>query len=391
MTAFNSFIRVVKRECLRILTSKVLIFTTIIGPILALLLVQWLFSAGVVRDLPLVVVDADQTPLSRRIIRMADATPIANVDYKVPDMKQAQAIMNKGKADAILVIPEHTERNIFKGTNANVALYINNTNLVKGGALKSGLYQSLATVSYGIKFQSYLRKGQTDYTAMQSVQPVRMSSHLLFNPFGNYSYFLALGLLPVMLTVFIFLGSVYALGMELKTGTAKQLLETANQRTGAAIGGKMFPYFVLFVVQAMVMNIILFKYQGTPLKGSIAIIVISEMLLILAYQMLSVLFLYLTTNLRLSLSLGSAFSMMALTFSGLTFPSMAMPTIAKIFSWVFPYTPWLNVFMGQSLRGTPMLESIFPLLLLLLFFLLGVLTFPGMKLRLSDPAYWGKE
>lgn len=387
----SPLIAVIRREILRISSSYVLLFTTLIAPVSVFLLVQWMFSAGVIRDLPISIVDMDQSSLSRKITHMVDATPVASVKYKSRSLEEAQSLMNRGKAEAILVIPANMYKDILSGKAPNMALYINNTNLVKGGTLKSGLYKTLATVSAGIKVQTYQKKGATEYMAMEKALPIKTDVHILFNPFGSYAYFLALGLLPMMLTVFAFLGSVYALGIELKDGTAGELMQTAHNDVITAITGKFFPYTLLYLINAMVMNLILFKGQDTPLHGNLLVILISELMLIVAYQAIAILFLNITANLRLSLSLGSAYTMMALTFSGLTFPSMAMPMVAKVFSYIFPYTPWLKIFLSQTLRGEPVAETFWPMALLLLYFLTGVASFPGIKQKLINPLKWGKD
>lgn len=386
----SPFLTVIKRELNRIASSKVLIFSTLLGPIIAFLLVQWIFSSGVVRDIPISVVDNDQTSTSRKVTRMIEATPIAKVVKHSGNLSEAKLMMENGQVEAILVLPDELEKAIYRGEAKEVALYINNTNLVVGGNLKSGLYQTLATVSAGIKMQMLMKKGASEYQAIQQVMPVGLNTHMLFNPFGNYAYFLALGLLPVLLTVFTFLGSLYALGMELKDGSAHELMLAANNNIKLALLGKFLPYTFLFFCNAMCMNLILFKVLGTPLNGSLPMILFSEFMLIICYQALAILFLNLTSNLRLSLSLGSAFTMMALTFSGLTFPSMAMPVVAKGFSYLFPYTFWLKVFMGQSLRGEPIQLTLFPLGIMLIFIATGVLSFYGIKQKLINPLKWGK-
>jgi hypothetical protein len=108
-------------------------------------------------------------------------------------------------------------------------------------------------------------------------------------------------------------------------------MQRASNSPVVAITGKLLPYTFLFMVNIMLMNTIIFKVLGTPLNGSLGMIIFSEFLLVAAYQSMAILFLNLTANLRLTLSLGSAYTMMALTFSGLTFPALAMPLIAKMF------------------------------------------------------------
>jgi len=387
----TSLFKVVRRETRRIADSWVLLFTTMIAPVSAFLIIIWLFSDGVVRDLPVAVVDMDHTAFSMKVTRLIDATPVCKVMWRVGSTDEAKRMMDAGKIDAIVVLPTELERKVLNNGSPAIAVYINNTNVVKGGALKSGLYTTLSTISAGVKVQVAIKKGQTPSQAIEKARPVKVNVHLLFNPFGNYSYFLVLGLLPLLAVVFIFLGSVYALGMELKEGTAGKLISLAQNNVTVALIGKMFPYTFLFFMDIMVMNIFLMKTLGTPVHGSLFLILASEILLIISYQLLAVLFLKLTANLRLSLSLGSAYTMMALTFSGLTFPSMAMPLIAKLFSLIFPYTFWLQIFMSQTLRGEPITEVVFPFLAFIPFILGGILAFPGMKRKLTHHKYWFRE
>jgi len=387
----TSLFKVIRRETRRIAGSWVLIFTTMIAPIIAFLAIIWLFSDGVVRDLPVAVVDMDHTAYSSRVTRMIDATPVCNVMWRLSSPDEARRMMDAGKIEAIVVLPTDLERKILNNGAPAIAVYINNTNVVKGGALKSGLFTTLSTISAGVKVQVAIKKGQSPVQAIEKARPVKVNAHLLFTPFGNYAYFLVLGLLPLLAVVFIFLGSVYALGMELREGTAGELITLANNKISVALLGKMLPYTLLFFMDMMIMNIILMKTLGTPIRGNLFLILVSEILLIISYQLLAVLFLKITANLRLSLSLGSAYTMMALTFSGLTFPSMAMPLMAKMFSLLFPYTFWLQIFMSQTLRGEPITEVAIPFLAFIPFILGGILAFPGMKRKLSHPKYWFRE
>lgn len=387
----SAFAKVLKREINRISKNWILLFLSLGAPLIAYLTIMWMFTEGVVREVPISIVDLDNTSLSRNIIRQIEATPAATIVFSSASLAEAKTAMEKGKIDAIIVIPETTEKMILLGRSSYVALYINNTNVVKGGVLKAGLYKTLSTISVGIKIQTNFKKGYTQKQAIARAVPLKLNTHLLFNPYTNYSYFLTLGLLPLMAIVFIFLGSIYALGQELKEGTAGDLLKTAENSVTVAITGKFLPYTILYFGNIMVMNLILFSVLGTPLKGSLFAILLSEFLLVIAYQLLAVLFLNFTANMRFSLSLGSAYTMMALTFSGLTFPSMGMPLFAKIFSCIFPYTFWLKILVSQSLRNEPIIEILPQLLILLLFIILGILSFKGMKTKLRDSKYWGRD
>ena len=97
-----------------------------------------------------------------------------------------------------------------------------------------------------------------------------------------------------------------------------------------------------------------------------------------------------TINLRLALSLGSAYSMMGITFSGLTFPLEAMPKTAQIFAALFPFTWWEKLLISQSLRGAPITNALPYICYILAFQLLAFCFLSVYKRHLSNPKYWGK-
>jgi ABC-2 type transport system permease protein len=387
--ANTALYKVIDREIKRFLDSRVMPFITLAAPLIAFLLILGIFSAGVIRKQPVIVVDNDNTSLSRMVSRAIDATPAASVT-RINSISDARERMNTGKCEAIVVIDRDFEKEVFKGTFKGIPVYINNTNSVLGGSLKSAIYRSLTTLSTGIKVQFYMKKGASMEQAKDKALPVMLNSHILFNPYANYSYFLVLALLPLMINVVTFLGTTYALGIELKEGTAGEWLRLADNNIYTALAGKLIPYTLLFMINVMVMNIIIFVVLGTPIRGSLLLILVSEIVFVIAYQFLAILFLVLTSNLRLSLSFGSAYTMMALSFSGLTFPTMSMPLVAKIFSCIFPYTFWLKVFLSQTIQGEPVSNVFTSFLILFVYIVICLFAFRGMKKRCSDSKYWGR-
>ncbi len=388
--AFRALWQVMVREYYRYLGNRTYLFVTLIGPLLSFALIIWIFYQGVPRELPVALVDLDQTPLSRKIARMADATPIARLSAKFTSTDEAFSAMKKGLADAVFIIPEGCERQVMLGEQVSVILCLNNANVLKGGLITSGLSKSVMTLSAGIRIMTKTKQGQSWEQATAQAMPVMTGTHILFNPFVNYSYFLVSSLLPVMLIVFVLMGCTYATGSELKQGSGPDWLKTANGNILIALFGKLIPYTALYFMMALVMNHFLFSYMGVPLHGHLHILLVSQLLLILGYQFLSVFLTGLTANLRLSLSLAGAYTMMALTFSGLTYPLQAMPALARAFAGIFPFTYYLETFIGQALRNEPSGNALSPMLGLWAFIFLGMTMVPRMKYILSNHEYWGK-
>lgn len=386
----NPFFRVLLRETDRMSGSVISLFTTLVGPLVSFILLLSIFSEGVPRNLPVGVVDLDQSNLSRKISMFINASPEAQITMHLASEQEAYKQMQLGKIDAVIVISEGTEKSILKGGSQPVEVFINNANILKGGFLQKGIYKSLATLSGGIKLQMAMKSGLPERQARAKIQPVKLEQHILFNPFGNYSYFLLSALLPMMIVVFTLLSSVFAVGVEVREGTGPQWLAHSGGSLVVALVGKLMPYTLLLMVDAMVMNVILFVRMGTPLEGSFFLILISEAAMIITYQMLGVFLIALSANLRLSLSIASAYSMMALTFSGLTFPQFAMPAGAQVASFLFPFTYWVKIFISQAMRGEDTVKAILPLAAFLFFIMLSLCFLPRLKRILQQEKYWGK-
>jgi ABC-2 type transport system permease protein len=384
------FMDTVHRELRRMYHDRNMLFITIIGPVIAFVLLAWIFSANVPRELPVAVVDLDHTSLSRQMTRMVDATPIAQINRNFVSLEEAHAAMQEGDVDAIVFIPSGSEKNVLKGTSANIALYINNTNVLKGSLLNTGIRKALQTMSAGVKLQVQLKSGLMQDQAMSRIMPVQLRQVLLFNPFTSYSYYLTASLMPMIFVFFLLISSIYVVGIELYKGTGPRWIRTAGGNFLTAMVGKLFPYSCIFLGMAVFMDFILFNKLGMPLRGNFIAILATQLLLILAYQGMAIFLLALTSNLRLCLSLGSAYSMLGLTYSGLTFPVFAMSGFSQVFSAIFPFTYWTRLLISQSLRGEPMSQALVPMLYLIFFIVLGMLFLPLLKSVMLNRRRWGK-
>lgn len=387
----NPLLKIINREIDWMRSHWEYWFLTLVGPLIGFLLILGIFHRGVVRDIDVAVVDKDNTKISRQILRMIDASSIAKLSANCTSLYEAEQLLLEGKTNAIINIKEGLEKNILKASpDAEVVIYMNSSNILKGGLLKSGIIRAVSTFNAGVQVQIAMKKGSNFTQAIEAAVPIGLDAHVLFNPYTNYFYFLATILMPVILIVFTLIGSIYTLGYELRNGTSAAALKKANNSIVVLSVGKLLPYTILFFIQALIFNYIIFILMGVPITGNYAIIVISELLLIISYQALAIFLIGIFGNLRLSVSLGSAYSMMALTFAGLTFPEFGMPPIAQLFGRLFPLSYWLKIFLGQTLRHDPLTISMPQILYLFVFIIIGVVCMYWLKQKYTNEKFWKK-
>ncbi len=378
------------REVTRIRQNPAYRFLLFFGPLTGILLMYFIFRNSTVKEIPIAIVDKDHSTLSVKIGNAIEASPDVDVVFQSQDLYEARDYFEKGMVMAIVVIPEETEELVFNGAETSLPVYINGTNVLLAGLIQRSVLTTIRTVSGGIQLKKQMMEGKNTTDAMARVMPVNIQKHLLFNPFTNYTYFLSSAMLYLMLYLFVLLSSVYTLGNELKRGTGSELLEASGNSIRFAIGGKLAPYTLIFSAFAVFINLLLYKIEGMPLNGSFAAIFAGQFITVLTYQLLGLVFIGATINLRLALSLASAYSMMAITFSGLTFPLEGMPLAARIFATIFPFTWWEKLFISQSLHGAPVSEALIYIGYLLIFLLVSLGFMPVYKKYLGNPKYWGK-
>ena len=381
---------VMRREATRLARQPMYLVLMVILPVVSFAFFALLFGQGAIRNIPIAVLDQDNTALSRKVVQMIDETPTALVAYGIQDMAEGERLMREGKVMAIVLVPPFFEKSILSNTQTHLENYVSGTNITVNGLLSKDIQTAVTTFSAGIQLQLLMKQGLTERQAMAQLMPVRFDKHVLFNPHINYGYYLAPSFMPMMLMIFVVMTTIFAIGTELKNATARDWLQTGGDSIWAALLGKVLPITTVMFLISLVMLVINFKIVGTPLNGSLAVILVGALLFILSYQSISVLIVSLLANLRLSLSIGGGYSVLAFTFSGLTFPIMAMWEPMQWVSRIFPFTYYTDIFVDQMLRGTPWVYSLPDLGWMLLFIVLPLLCLPRLKRVATEEKFWGR-
>ncbi len=379
------------RELRRLTLQPMYFVLMFLLPLLSFAFFAVLFQKGVARDIPIAVLDQDRSTLSRKVTQMIEETPTALVAYGIQSMDEGERLMREGRISAVVQIPAFFEKNILSNSQTHIEAYISGSNITVNGLLSKDIQTAVTMFSAGIQIQLLTKQGLTERQAMAQLQPVRFDKHVLFNPYINYGYYLSPSFMPMMLLIFIVMVTVFSIGTELKNGTAREWLASADDSMGAALLGKMLPVTVIMFLLSLVMFVIIFKVVGVPLNGSFTLILTGTLLFILSYQSISVLIVSIMANLRLSLSLGGGYSVLAFTFSGLTFPIMAMYPAMRAVSKLFPFTYYTDLFVDQMLRGAPARCSLPDLGCMALFIVLPFLCLRRLRRLCTEEKFWGKS
>ena len=381
---------VVKRELRRIWQFKPYLATLTILPLCTSLFFAVIFDKGTPHKLPIVVADMDHSQLSRRVISMIDATSEICIEFECDNIPECEQMVRSGRVGAMVIIPPHFERDISGLHTTNIEAYISGTNILENGLITKGLQAAIETFSIGIQIQTLTQQGLTERQALAQAAPIRFDEHILFNPYTNYSYYLSPSFISMMILIFTMLATIFAIGSELRLSTANDWLATANGSIYKALIGKLTPTFLAMSLHAVMMFIILFEFIGVPLRGNFWILFAGCEVFILSYIAVAIFIISITADMRLAMSLGGGYSVIAFSLSGLTFPTMAMHEGMQWLGHIFPFTYFTEIIIDQALRGAPTGNSLVQISHMMIFLLLPLITLTRLNRITNDSHYWGR-
>ncbi|MFN7987313.1 MAG: ABC transporter permease [Thermoanaerobaculia bacterium] len=383
-------LRAARREAERLVSSRYALVLLVVLPIAGFSLVAAIFWNRLPSDLPVAVVDADRSLLSRRLVRMVDATKSMRAAGPYATPSEAWGEVLSGRAYAVLTIPEHLERDVKRGSAPKVVLQYDALRMIPASILKRDVKAVVGTLSAGVEIQARRALGETPDVAAARYEPVRSMRGALFNPGLDYLAFLVPALVPTLLSVFVLVGAVHALGVELRDGTAGAWLEAGGSPARAVLG-TLLPQALHFTALGLAATAVEFRLLGVPLRGSAPLVALATLLLVLAYQAVALLIVAVSANLRLASSAAAFYGGPAFAFTGITFPTFGMPLAAKAWGALLPLTHYLSLLLSQALRGAPPSTAAGPLAALAAFVLLAP---PAAVWRMGrlmrDPSTWGR-
>lgn len=351
MKFLHNIAAVIRRE-LRLMRQRPVYLLASVGVMtFCMIFFLTLLRDRIPQDLPVGVVDLDESSLSRNFIRQLDATRIGET-VGFSSYTEARKALQTGKISSFCVIPEGFYSDVLSNRQPVLTMYVNTLYFV-GGALSYKELLTLANLSSGAVQREVLRaKGPDDGSIMAQIQPIVIDSHNIGNPAADYRAFLCNALIPGVLETIIILVTVYALGSELKYGTSRHLLEKAGGSMTAAMLGKLIPYTVLFTMMGIICDLILYDWMRVPMAGSIWNMFLGTFLLVLASEAVAFFIVGTLPVLRLSISISALYSMLAFSLAGFSLPVEAMPPYIQGLSAAFPLRHFYLMYVQEGIFGS---------------------------------------
>ena len=370
MKNISRILNIALRE-LRILKGNpIYAFCMVVFPVMTMFFFTTLLDEGVPKDLPIGVVDQDDSSMSRALVRNLDAMQSSRVAYHFANITEARNAMQENKIYAYLYIPKGTMAKLLAGRQPKISYYYTMTCMTAGSMAMKDL-KTLGTLGSAAVGQATLRaKGATPGQIKAALQPVTIDAHQIANPEGSYNYSLTTVFVPGIMMLFMSLLSAYSLGMELKFDTGKEWIASANGNIFVAILGKFIIHTLVFLLVIFFFHYYIYVELDFPRLGGVWSIMRLSFLEVIASLGFGIFAFGLMPSMRMSMSICSLWSVLSISMCGSAFPVMGMDPPLQALSWLFPLRHYFMLYQVTVLNGFPVIDAWFHLVALVGFTLL---------------------
>lgn len=378
---------ILKREAIRMLSRPIYFVSVLIIPLATIVFFATYLSDGLPIQLPIAVVDLDNTGTSRQVIRQAEATPRSKIVMHLNSFHDADKAMREGKIYAFFLIPKDFQADLLAGRQPEVPFYTENCHFISGSLLMQDLMTVLNTVSAGVNMKTRIAKGENASSIMGSIQPIATDIHIIGNPTMNYAFYLATILLPGVICILVLVVTVYSFGSEMKQRSSREVIRMAQGNMWNVILGKSLPYTLVFTILMIFSDIVMWKYMHMPYGENIGLVILASLLCVFANQAIGICIVGLVPILRDALSISACYGTLGLTFSGLTYPALAMLPAVRPYTLIYPIHHYYTVYTTVQLNGLGFSDCFGAFIGFLILSLLPLLTIRNLKKAYIEQNY----
>ncbi|QSR42233.1 ABC transporter permease [Aeromonas dhakensis] len=336
-------------------------------PLLLMGILCWVFSAGLARDLKIGLVDLDQSVLSRQLAYSLDASAGLKVARQFDSIAEGANALRGGDIYALVVLPDHLERDARQGTQPRVTVFNNGQFILIAKLVNSALAQVVGTLNGQVGVLTAMADGKALPGALGQAVPINSQVTALYNLNASYAQFLLSAILPAVWQILVVLYGLNALARTDRLG-----LDWTTKGVWFGLWRTLLPHVLIGWGWGLLWMLLLFKGFAYPMHGSWLVLTVGLGLASAACVSMGAFFYAVIRDPARALSLAGAYTAPGFAFMGVTFPVSAMGDFAQFWRSLLPISHYVELQIGQTNYGQPLAAAL-PQFGALLLFLLPLL------------------
>ena len=317
-----------------------------IAPVLQLAVLGYAATTDV-RNVPIVIVDADRSAGSQDLVSRFTGSGIFELVGVVSDLQQVDRYLESGDAWMALAIPPHYGENVAAGRTATLQVVADGSD-ANSTSIAMGYATNLIT-GYAEEMVAQRRAAAAPAPAMGgSIEP---RVRVWFNPTLESRYFMLPGIFALLLLVVTSNLSSMAIVRERELGTLEQLNVTPLGRLELIVG-KLLPYGIIGLIDVLIVLIVIVFWFQVPLRGSFWLLFAMSLIYLLTTLGLGLFVSTISHTQQQAMMTSTFFFLIPMIYlSGFIFPVENMPQPVQWLTTIIPLKYFLVIVRGIFLKG----------------------------------------
>ncbi len=335
---------ILQKEFLQIFRNRSMLPIIFAVPVVQLLVLA--FAANYeIRNISIDIVDQDGGAWSRQLRDKLTASGYFTLHRQSASVDEAFEDLETDRADLILTIPRHFERDLVRENEVKVQLLVNAINGSKAGLAAGYASSILSDFNRRIRLE-WLALDEDDAPAHFDV-----SYRYWYNQDMNYKFFMVPGILVVLVTMIGAFLSGMNIVKEKEIGTIEQLNVTPIKKIHFIIG-KLLPFWIIALFELAFGLVVGKLVFDLPVVGSIGWVFLFAAVYLLVMLGLGLLISTFTETQQQSMFITWFFLIIFILMSGLFTPIESMPLWAQKITLFNPVAYFVKVIRMVMLKGS---------------------------------------
>ncbi|MGW8124003.1 ABC transporter permease [Roseivirga echinicomitans] len=345
----KKFLRLLRTEFKRIFSNNVLLAIFFGAPILYGILFGYVYQQAKVVDLPIVIIDQDNSPTTDKIIdAFQDNEGLLVKDLRFTPGNILEEMPIEQYA-AVVTFPSNFEADILQKRHPEVRVDLNMANILNANTASNNIQTVLMTLNAGMEIEGLKKQGMHPNEALAAFESFKINFNKLYNSAGNYVTFMLPGLLAGIMQQIIFLAMALVFARDFEDGYFGNLVH-ASKSSLYHIGLKATPFLLMLPIMWWLVSMFIPYFNIDAAIYNVPMLALAT-LLTLASMCIGMLFSIAIPNQLKATELLMVISTPAFVLSGFTWPTMAIPDAITNIAQYIPLTQFLSGFRKIAFYG----------------------------------------
>lgn len=347
------FTRAMLWEAKYIFRDRAVFFSFVIVAVLVSFLYTYLYSEETLQELPIGVVDEDNTSQSRQLLRMIDANSGVAIYSSYLNLSEAQKAFQQEQIRGIIAIPPSFSRDLQRGEQPSISVYADASYMLYYKQVLTAAKVSATYLNAGVEMKRTSAQGKLPSQVRDEAMPVSAKVVSLYNPSSGYATFL----IPVVLVIIFqttILTSVGILGGSMRESKKlRKIYPNSSSFWGALpiVMGKATTYLALAMAILLINLGIVMPLFGIPVRSSILSTMVFMVPFVLSIVFMGLCLLNFLRRREDAIMLIMYTSLPSVMLTGFSWPTVAMPEWLHAFSYIVPTTLGAKGFVSLTQMG----------------------------------------